>query len=299
MPLRARMLRPITRRYPFLSGAAFPNARIFRRLSGSSADQVWAPVPGGSLLVSLDDFVGRCAYFVGDLDPKLSAVFKRVLRTGDRAADIGANIGITSFAMSKLVGPQGHVIAVEPNPDLCANLSASIERSGIDNIRLMRCAVAERADRLTLHVPPKNAGKGSLYNRLKGSVAKQYEVDVVPLAQVLEECGPLRLMKVDVEGAELHVIRGLRDLPADDLPDVIVFELLRKKMSDPDIAEIASIFETLGYELYGIERTLVRLALTKLDLEPRDRFRFWDFVAMRGEPLGASLDDLLRTVRPH
>ena len=61
------------------------------------------------VLTPLDDYTGRSTYFVGDIDPTISKLCRMLLRPGDVAFDIGANIGVVTTLMARLVGATGRV----------------------------------------------------------------------------------------------------------------------------------------------------------------------------------------------
>ena len=84
----------------------------------------------------LDDFAGRAAYYVGDLDRKLTGIMRRIVRPGDRVLDIGANLGIVTLPMAMAVGERGAVHAFEPNPVMQEHLERSLRRNGLNNVRL-------------------------------------------------------------------------------------------------------------------------------------------------------------------
>jgi hypothetical protein len=65
----------VTRRYPLSSGCArLANHQWVHRAAGAGRGDVWAHVPGGQVLASLDDYIGRAAFFVGDLDRKITTL---------------------------------------------------------------------------------------------------------------------------------------------------------------------------------------------------------------------------------
>lgn len=104
--MRAETVARITRLYPFLSGCGtFANHPLLNAAAGRPKGDAWAKVEGGELSVSLDDYVGRSAFFIGDLDRKVSAIIDRFVRPGDMVLDIGANIGFVSLRLAKRVGP--------------------------------------------------------------------------------------------------------------------------------------------------------------------------------------------------
>src|SRR5258705_75825 len=101
-------LAAITRRYPFLSGAAtLSNSPAFSRFSGSNNTEGWCPTPGGEIYARLNDYVGRAVFFSGDLDRKLTSVARQLIQKGDTVFDIGANIGVMTLQFADLVGSLG------------------------------------------------------------------------------------------------------------------------------------------------------------------------------------------------
>src|ERR1035441_10388403 len=128
--LRQSLLAALTRRYPLYSGGIrLANHSVIRRIGGTSNELVWSRVNGGEVLGRLDDLVGRTAFYTGDLDRKISWVCARIVKPRDTVLDIGANIGIVSLWLSKLVGEKGRVHAFEPNPELCKLLEQTIHRN--------------------------------------------------------------------------------------------------------------------------------------------------------------------------
>ena len=108
--IRQKITSFVTKRYPFYSGCGtLANSKIVKFFSGSQNATVWSRVPGGEVLADLNDYVGRSAFFVGDLDRKITWVCKQIVREGDTVLDIGANIGMVTVLLSDLVGE------VDPN----------------------------------------------------------------------------------------------------------------------------------------------------------------------------------------
>ena len=106
--LRQSLLATLLRRYPLYSGAGtLANSKLVATLAGTSHESVWCPTSGGDVLAPLHDYVGRAAYYCGDLDPKISWVCKKLVNPGDTVCDIGANIGIVTLLLSRLVGNAG------------------------------------------------------------------------------------------------------------------------------------------------------------------------------------------------
>lgn len=250
--MRAEAVSRITRLYPLLSGCgAFANHPLVDRLAGRPKHEAWAQVEGGKLRVSLDDYVGRAAFYVGDLDRKVSTIIDRFVKPGSTVLDIGANIGLVSLRLAKRVGPAGLVHAFEPNPAMAGHLKASLEASRVCNVRVHQLALGEKHGTMPLCIPDGNAGMASLVTDRVSGVS--VDVPVVPLDDLA--LGRVDFIKMDVEGFEDSVLRGfarnLSTLP----PKVILFEQNEERGSSIQLLIDA------GYRVHGIAKSLLRLTL--------------------------------------
>src|SRR5258708_9293617 len=132
------------RLYPFYSGSAFiPNHPFFKKIAGPKEREGWACTPGGDIYVSLTDYIGRAAFFLGDLDPKLTWIARKLIKRGDTVFDLGANLGILTLLFSDLVGESGSVHAFEPNPAIMHKLRSAVLRKGVGNITLNDLAIGQ------------------------------------------------------------------------------------------------------------------------------------------------------------
>lgn len=151
----------------------------------------------------------RASYFLGrwyDLQAQL--VLQRVLRPGDTVVDIGANRGSFSFAAASLVGQSGNVFSFEPNPAQCRIFRDEQVKNCFQNIVLHNIGLADENAMLELHVPEINSGEAS-FSTLKYADQSKVEVPVRIGDEVLPQDAMPRLIKIDVEGFEVRVIKGL------------------------------------------------------------------------------------------
>jgi len=222
------------------------------------------------LLAPLDDYVGRSAFYVGDLDRKVSVLVDRFVRPGDTVLDIGANLGLITLRMAKRVGPAGTVHAFEPNPAMVERVKASIAKSEITNVVLHEVALGDVAGTLPLAVPAGNAGMASLVsNRVQPKTC--VEVPVIRLDDI--DVGQVSFVKIDVEGFEEQVLRGFASTLGERPPHVILFE-----QNDERGAPIPYLKEA-GYKLYGVPKALLRLRLQQVE---QWNLAFNDYVAISG-----------------
>lgn len=134
------------------------------------------------------------------------------LQVGDKVLDIGANLGGFTLAAARRVGAEGHVFAFEPDPEVCDRLKDNVKINGFKNITVYNAAVAsERGQGILLQHSNANA-LSSLYGVVDQRVQsdrKQISVDMLGINDVMALVrGPVRLIKVDCEGAEYSIFRA-------------------------------------------------------------------------------------------
>ena len=157
----------------------------------------------------LHEFIQNRLFFFGVWEPNITALFDSLLQPGDVAIDVGANIGYYTLLAAQKVGADGHVYAVEPNPAVRSLLKRHLEMNGLDNVTIIAAAAWDATTTGTLHVHGYDCGASSLRN-FDGSEAAA-QVQLVRLDDVVrqEHRERIGLIKIDIEGAEAHALRGL------------------------------------------------------------------------------------------
>lgn len=283
--LRQKIVSTFTRRYPFLSGCGtIANSSLIRMAAGSRGESTWTRLKSGpEILVPLQDYVGKAAYFVGDLDRKISETIKRIVRPGDHVLDIGANLGVVTLHLAKLVGPTGIVHSFEPNPAVNELLSRSIERNNLKNVRLHTCALgATDGGTLELSFPEQNAGQATLTQTRPGEGWRSVQVPVKTLSALADEAGigKIRLIKIDVEGFEKEVLTGARAWMTANPPDAIIFES-NESLADGEADPVVSMLTELGYVIYSIPKRLFSLRLAPFRPNDKQEIKANDLLAVR------------------
>ncbi len=123
-----------------------------------------------------------------------------LLAPDDDAVDVGAHAGAVISRIAE-VAPAGRHLALEPLPHLAAQL-----RARFPGVEVVEAAASDAPGRRTFHHVVDDPGLSGLHDRAKAG--KALEVDVVRLDDLLADRQRLRLIKIDVEGAELEVLRG-------------------------------------------------------------------------------------------
>lgn len=164
------------------------------------------------------DLIQRYLYVFGVWEPDITAWVRDHLRPGDVAVDIGANLGYYSLLAATCVGPTGEVVAFEAVPSIADLLERNVRRNGL-TVDVRRVAVGEEDGTIEVH---RSAGTNLGRSGTAGGVGtvSEGQVRVVRAADAIDErlWSRIRFLKVDVEGDERRVLRGLepvlRALPA-------------------------------------------------------------------------------------
>lgn len=228
-------------------------ARQFRRRSA-----IVQVEGGGSVAVDLGTPHGRRIFAYGFCEPAAQAM-RALLHPGDAMIDAGANIGLFTVLAAACVGPGGRVIACEPSKSTMDLLRQNVDRNGFEWVELREVALAERPGRLEMQVFEPGSGFSS-FAPADSSRARTVEVEVTTLDQVAGELlDRTRVVKLDVEGAELRALQGASALFDRARPDFIVEvepEHLARQGSSP--ADVQALFDDAGYVAYEIaERGLL------------------------------------------
>ena len=188
----------------------------------------------------------------GSFEKHFAELFSYLVTPGDRCIDVGANVGVHTVRLARLVGQDGEVIAFEPDPDLVQRTHRNIALNGLANVRIISAAASDQAGEMHLYRPSPqdtNRARGSLMHHpyLTGAHT------AVPVVTIDGVCAgePVTLIKIDVEGHEGAVVRGAADTIARHAP-AIVFEYA-PEMLDNIVAQTP--FRWLaerGYEMFRI-----------------------------------------------
>ncbi len=218
-------LRRVLRRSP-LYRLYQRNVNALGRESGSGI----YPILGGPLAgLGIDSDPSRIrAYILGDYEPAITTSLQASCQPGMVVADIGAHHGYFSLLMAGLVGPEGMCVSFEASRANADRIARSIAHNKVANLRLERAAVSDidGSIRFGLHDALQDMGRiqGLIPDQDRAMFSKEETVRAVSMDGYWAEHGLQRLdvAKIDVEGAELAVIRGMRSLLATARPMLII-----------------------------------------------------------------------------
>ena len=198
----------------------------------------------------LSSFLEWQLWAFGGYEEHLAELFRCLVSSGDRCVDVGANVGVHTVRLAKLVGAAGEVIAIEPDAGVAERTRCNITLNDLGNARVVNAAASDQAGHMRLYRPDSsdtNRARASLLRHpyLTGDTA------TVPVLTIDEICdGPVALIKIDVEGHEAAVLRGASAVIAGHAPSV-VFEYAPELLDEAAQAPFGWLAER-GYELFGI-----------------------------------------------
>jgi FkbM family methyltransferase len=206
------------------------------------------------MVVDTSDVLGRTLAASGVWEPKPTAAFESLLSPGDVCVDVGANVGYFTLLASRLVGPEGHVYALEPEPQAYEALCSNLELNAVSNVTALALAAGAEARLAPLFVPPAgNLGRVSLRRQPDLPASREELVSVRTVSSLVSgaELERLRLVKIDVEGYEVEVLRGLEELLEAGVRPAVLVEV--HAYADPDapayVVELCSRFALTAYTL--------------------------------------------------
>ena len=178
---------------------------------------------------------------IRDIDRRLveeaeMALLPRLIGPRDTVIDVGANFAYYTVRMAGLC-PQGKVLAFEPIPATFEACRRIVRHYGLANVEVRAQGVGERAETRRFEVPLQelgthSAGQAHLAgrdNRLAGHEKyhaftrhESFDCEIVALDGLLPLLGPVSFVKIDIEGAELFALKGMRGLIARDRPTLLL-----------------------------------------------------------------------------
>lgn len=227
---------------------------------------------GRKLCIDGDDYFA-CMMFYGRFGTDLIALLDALVRPSDRVLDVGAQLGYVTGHLAALVGPTGHVHSFEPDPNALARLRRGVAANGHQHVTVMPMAASDRDGELVLHVSPvvgwSTAVTGTHLGALVPVTVRAARLDTLRDEGALE--GPIRLVKIDVEGFEASVLDGMQRLLAEDRPYVVLE--VNPELLAPAGHRPADVFERLvrhGYLLHRLEEPGGLLGGGQVRLVPLD-----------------------------
>lgn len=207
---------------------------------------------GVKMFIRLDDWAVGARIAINRVYEKhVTEEIRRFFRPGAVLVDVGANIGYYTLLAAPHLGAAGKIIAFEPSLDSCALLKMSLEKNGFKNVTIHAKAVADIQGIVGFNPDDSNG----LINKENPNICA-YQVEAVTLDDVLNGEERIDLIKMDVEGAEGLVLKGMEKLIQTHHP--LIFTEFRppalESRSGMNANEFLDRFRNAGYQIHVIHK---------------------------------------------
>lgn len=220
----------------------------FRRLTGGAPKIETGPASG----LRFGTGPQAAAYVHGNVELPVQETLLDSLNSGDAFFDVGANVGFFSILAGRIVGSTGAVYAFEPVPQNAFRVENNARLNNLHNIEVMKIALSNHCGKSELLLARHSGGAVLKGAGIPPDYTESLEVEVYTMDAVLEkeQLRPPDLIKIDVEGAELDVLRGMSGIIRKYGPRIIieVDDKIQKICMDK-LSNCRAFLRDLGYQI--------------------------------------------------
>lgn len=241
-----------------LDRQAHPSPAIVRF---GRSDLQCVDIQGFRLILDAADISVSMSIISGGLyEPHITGIFRRYIKPGWRVADIGANVGYFTMLAASIVGPDGEVLAFDPNSENARLVLLNSAENGFFNVQLFPLALSDRAGYayFSSHIGSNGGFLSAKHMQLadgRGLVVPTARLDDLVKA-------PIDFIKIDTEGAEYRILRGSQGLLSSSRPIVaseFSCEMLNRVSGAPP-RDYLALFLSYGYSIHLVDRRTGHLA---------------------------------------
>jgi len=255
-----RLLRGYIRYSPIQTGKRRAWRLYDERFSWRCASRIATTPFGFKIHAHLPNQVPKHIWLTGRWEPVITEFFRGSLAPGDTFVDVGANIGYYSLLASRIVGPHGHVYAIEASPTIFGLLRANVALNQASNVQIVHAIAADGDGEKEFWLAPAvNLGQSTSVETLgrskgmrsEGRVRSRALTSLVPTDRLLNA----RIIKIDVEGAERAVLEPIfARLPEFSSRTVWTLELSPELCpgAQADVDCVFNAFSRHGYTAFAI-----------------------------------------------
>jgi FkbM family methyltransferase len=220
---------------------------------------------GIKLRLPLNDEIAQCVFVDGVFEPSQFVFLDDYLKPGMVFIDAGANNGLYALFAARKVGRRGRVLAFEPSQRELAKLRKNVRLNRFRNVQSFGIALGERRSTGTLHVAGlPYSGHNSLgpfgYESTPVDHEERVEIQALDDVAAVRKLERIDVMKLDVEGGELSLLQGSRQILERLRPQILI-ELSDRTLSKQgaSVAETVELLTSSGYTLrrFGPEGRLL------------------------------------------
>jgi FkbM family methyltransferase len=219
---------------------------------------------GEKIALDLEDWICYQVFLTGAyaVEELQTRYFQNCVGKGMTVLDIGAHVGYYTLQAAVRVGPEGRVHAFEPMSKNFKRLLHNVEINSFHNVTANRYIVHERSGKMSI-IPgdPRNPGGSSLPSVDADHGSPREIVESITIDDYADENGlrEIHLAKIDVEGSELHVLRGMKRVLERNSPRLLIeFSEGALQAHGGSSSELLDFLRGFGLRPYRITATGLR-----------------------------------------
>ncbi len=194
-------------------------------------------------------------------EPCVFKTLLNILQPGDTFIDIGAHVGFFTVLAGHLVGPTGHIIAVEPIEENFKALEQHVKINDLSNTQLINAIISEIDGDAEIYFNADNDGGHALWDpgAHQFNQKSQQHKTVLPVASktldtLLNEnkLSTVKSVKIDTEGAEVNILRASQNILKQQVVDFFICELNGFALAQMGFSQddLFACVRNHGYEIY-------------------------------------------------
>jgi FkbM family methyltransferase len=269
-PAIFRTLAAVSRATPYFRGKwRFVNNVVRRWVVGKNYRSIRSIDKGVRIILDLDDWIPYHLFWFDLYEKNETKLFRSLVHSGMIILDVGANIGYYTLQAAGRVGPSGHVHAFEPVYDTFTWLRSNILINKFTNITANRCVVGNRKGEVSIFVADKSDTGRSSLSCMSDFSGKTEVVDSITMDDYLEQrnIAKVDLIKIDVEGSELSVLKGMQQLLSSAYQPYLMIEMDEQllRSQNASVEEVLDYLESFGLVPFGEAETQADYSLSFAD----------------------------------
>lgn len=199
------------------------------------------------------NLVGRALYQSGVWEPEVTGALRALIKLGDTVFDIGGDAGYYTVIFAKLTGSSGKVVVFEPIPKAQERIMENVRLNGFTNVEMVDLALGSNPGSFVLERPFQDS-RINLNKREPGPediLVKVVRFDALAAERSLPKAD---LIKIDVEGAELEILKGMEDYVSANHPTFVI-ELHPTLLPQfgATVEDVIQWLKTRGYTLTALD----------------------------------------------
>ena len=246
-----------------LSGRGLTKYSFIRKVKHYSLSNLqtdYAEVFGNKLFLSKKGLALSISHY-GTYEELESKIMEEKIEMGNIVVDVGANIGLHTLNMARIVGNTGQVFAFEPDPSNFEILKKNVKINNYKNIILEQKAVGDKHGRTTLYQSD-HPGKHRIFPQTE-QAKSQVQVELTNLDNYFDSdmIDKINFIKIDVEGLEFSVLKGMKNILKNSKKIKILFEFMPENTMEVGFTpiELLNYLTSNDFKLYCMDNKTKKL----------------------------------------